>query len=324
MTVPTRYYRRSIHIGAIDSPNVALALEEIKRGHKPTYRQVIPGVLPYEEYLKRMNTWDEIRKTIGLLGLFYRGPELLLFPPQWRDRAERLAEVYFQQRLSRRAESIGIDCGEGVADTTMIASDRYGIVEAKSIKTPDPSDIADLAEEFILRHPSVEHERVVLDAGGGGKMAGGYLRKKGFEVTLVGFGETPTLPIKFGKTYVDERIETKEERLSYANLRAQMYYELRERIDPRYEPGFSLPEEYTELHRQMSPIPLWYDKEGRVYLPPKQLPTGKRKGRDDDNATDEITIRKLIGCSPDWVDALVLSVYGMNHVGDSLVLGAYR
>src|SRR5687768_16179197 len=233
MTVPTRYYRRSIHIQAIHSPNVALALEEIKRGYRPTFRQVIPGVLPYEEYLKRMATWDEIRKTIGILGLFYRGPELLLFPPQWRNHAEKLAQLYFTQRLSRKAEAIGIDCGEGIADTTFIASDKYGIVEAKSRKTPDPSDIADEVAEFIDRHRTVPHERVVLDAGGGGKMVAGYLRKAGYDVTTVGFGETPTLTIKAGRTYVSERIETKEERISYANLRAQMYYELRERIDPR-------------------------------------------------------------------------------------------
>lgn len=326
----TKYYRRVIHIQAVDSPNVALALEEQKRGHKPSYRTIIPGVLPYQEYVKRLQTWDEIRKTIGLYGLFYKGPETLMFPPQWLDRAEKMYDVYLEQRTTRKAESIGIDCGEGVSDTTMTAIDRYGIIEERSRKTPDPSDIADEAAEFIDRHETVQHDRVVLDLGGGGKMAAGYLRKKGFDVTTVGFGETPTIPLKNGRVYYGDRLEAKEERHSYLNLRAQMYYELRERLDPVWQEAhnggivFSIPEELVELRRQMAPIPLWYGEEGKVYLPPKQLPTDKRKGREDDSAQEKVTIKKLIGCSPDRVDALVLAVYGLNHVGSDLVLGAFR
>lgn len=320
----TKYYRRVIHISAEHSPNVILAKEEIKRGHKPSYRTLIPGVLPYQEYVKRDATWDTVRKHIGMWGLFYRGPETLMFPPQWLDRAERMAEVYERDRTIRKAEAIGIDCGEGVSDTTFTAGDRYGVIEEWSKKTPDPSDIADEAERFIDRHHTVSHAKVVLDVGGGGKMAAGYLRKKGYDVTTVGFGEKPTLPIKIGRTYVDERVEVKEEKHTYLNLRAQMYYELRERLDPINEIAFSIPEYLIELRRQMGPIPLWYGKEGEIYLPPKQLPTGKRKGRDDDQASEEVTIRKLIGCSPDRVDALVLMVYGMNHVGSDLVLGTFR
>ncbi len=61
-----RYFRKVLRITALDSPNVVYALKEIERGLQPSGYQVIPGVLPYEEYLHRRATWDVERATMGL------------------------------------------------------------------------------------------------------------------------------------------------------------------------------------------------------------------------------------------------------------------
>lgn len=66
--------------------------------------------------------------------------------------------------------------------------------------------------------------------------------------------------------------------------------------------GFGIPAKYAELRRQLAPMPLDYDGEGRMYLPPKNKPTPTYKGR---------TIRDLIGRSPDHADSLVLAVFGL-------------
>jgi phage terminase large subunit-like protein len=78
-----------------------------------------------------------------------------------------------------------------------------------------------------------------------------------------------------------------------------MYHRLRLLL----KDGFAISKEYVELRRQLAPVPLWYDREGRIYLPPKNAQPG-----DDE---DMVTMTKLIGCSPDQSDALVLAVHGM-------------
>lgn len=324
MTAEKGYHRRVFHISAYDSPNVRLGMEQVKRGIQPTNKIIVPGVISYEELQKRLATWDSIRVRIGIEGHFYDGAELLLYPPQWLDRAEKLAEYYLQKTTKRYAESIGIDCGEGVADTVMIAGDRMGIIEAKGKKTPDPNQILTDAMEFIKRHSSVPHDRVVADLGGGGRWLASMLRQKGYNIRTVAFGSTPIQEIKRGRTFYNEKVDVREDKGGYTNLRSQMFYELREWLDPTLNHNFSIPKEYMELRRQMSPIPLWYDAEGRIYLPPKQLRSDQRKGRLDDNAQDKTTLNKLIGCSPDWVDALVLTVHGMRHKAHQLVAGVLK
>ena len=86
-----RYYRKIIKIRAEDSPNVRLALEQQRLGIIPTNEILVPGVLTWTECCKRRATWDAIRQCIGLDAEFYEGAELLLFPPEWLNRAEQLA-----------------------------------------------------------------------------------------------------------------------------------------------------------------------------------------------------------------------------------------
>jgi len=49
-----------------------------------------------------------------------------------------------------------------------------------------------------------------------------------------------------------------------------------------------------------------------MYLPPKDKPTTTHKG---------VTIKKLIGCSPDEADSLVLAVYALSY--RESVIGAF-
>ena len=105
-----------------------------------------------------------------------------------------------------------------------------------------------------------------------------------------------------------------ETRYAYKNRRAEMYGELRVLLDPSRGTGFGLPSEYAELHRQLAPLPLLYDPEGRLYLPPKD----KRS-----STSTELTIKEILGCSPDEADSLVLAVYGMVSKAQIRVLKAF-
>ncbi len=109
---------------------------------------------------------------------------------------------------------------------------------------------------------------------------------------------------------MNDRKEQRERQYEYVNMRAEMYGELRQLLDPCGK-GFSIRD--PEIRRQLSPIPLLYDGEGRMRLLPKN-PRGAKK--------DEECLAKLIGCSPDETDALVLAVHGMLHKGRVATAGA--
>ena len=294
----SHYFRKVIHIQAADSPNVLFARAQIEAGKKVTNEEIVPGLVSYEGYLERDRDWDNIKKCIALYGKFYKGLENLMFPPVWLNRAEEVAIT--STKVGRKV--LGIDPGEGGADTCWVVITKSGIIELISKKTPDTTEIGEVTL-YLLHKYSIKPEDVLFDRGGGGKQIADQLRKKGYKVRTVAFGESVNPEKKVGTTPLSIRKSQEEEHYIYKNRRAEMYHLTRLVIDPsESEVGFGIPKEYVELRRQLAPVPLIYDEEGRIKLPPKN----KR----DRNSTQE-TMIDLIGCSPDQSDALVLAVYGL-------------
>lgn len=311
----TKFYRRIIRVRAEDSPNVQLGLRQRAAGLKatglkPDGTPVLPGVLSWYDYLKRRETWDPVRQCIGLDAEFYEGAEVLLFPPEWLNRAEQLADALKNKRTLRRAKAIGIDPAEGGDKTTMAAVDELGLIELDSRLTPDTNEVFYNALGFMKKH-DVSPDKVVFDAGGGGKQHAHRLRDAGYKVSTVAFGEAASPDPKRGIRSISARLDEREEKYVYRNRRAEMYGMLRIRLDPS-EPGFALPSDYRELRRQLSLIPLTYDGEGRLIL----LPKNRRSG------STVATLTDLLGRSPDESDALVMAVYGMERKAKRRVIGA--
>jgi hypothetical protein len=297
---PGRYYRKVIRVSAEMSPNVRLARAEERAGKAPSGEVIVPGVITWDEYCKRRATWDPVRQTIGLDGSFYEGAETLLFPPQWLDHAERLAESL--RGKPRRAKGVGIDTGEGVANTAMAAVDELGLIELQSRRTPDTDVICREALAFARKH-GLKAADVCFDRGGGGKQHADRLRAMGHEVRTVAFGESLVGEPQRRPPSLADKLEEREERYAYKNRRAQMYGALRLLLDPTAGDGWAIPAEYAELRRQLSPIPLTYDPEGRLMLLPKSKSGGG----------SQKTLVELLGCSPDESDAVVLAVHAMQN-----------
>lgn len=297
------YYRRVIRIRAEDSPNVRYARAEEAAGLVPTGRVIVPGVKGWEEYVKNRATWDPIQQCVSLDADFYEGAEVKLFPREWLDRAERLAdelEAGGKGRAHRRGQWVGIDPAEGGDSTAMVAGDRYGVVEMTTRKTPDTAAAVNEALAFLRRH-GPDPEDVCIDRGGGGKWLADQLRERGWPVRTVAFGESLSVEPRRGITPFPERVDVREERYTYVNRRAQLYGDLSLLLDPGFNPdGFAIPREYHRFREQLLPIPKQYDREGRLSLPPKH-----KKNRDD----KEVTLVDLIGYSPDEADALCLMVH---------------
>lgn len=295
-----RLYRKVIRVQATDSPNVKLALRQQAQGLPITGDVLIPGLLTWDLYRKRRQTWDAIRQCVGLDGKFYEGAEIKMFPPVWLNRAEELARL---RRVNYHLKKyLGIDPAEGGDKSTFCVIDSTGVVELLSYKTPDTTFVSAQVRALAIKW-SIAPEDIFIDRGGGGKEHADYMALDGFEINTVGFGETLVPDPHDGKDWTEERLENREERYAYKNRRAQMYDMIRQLINPVNE-GFAIPEEYVELRRQLEPIPLTYDQEGRMYLLPK---------RPRDEKDKRPNLLSLLGCSPDEADSLALACYAMMH-----------
>jgi hypothetical protein len=327
---PRRYYRRVIRIRAEDSPNVRYGLAEQAQGIVPSDRVLVPGVKTYGEYRKDRATLDARAQCVSLDASFYEGAEVMLYPAEWLAYAEQLADHYDRQFGSgpgrRVAKGVGVDPAEGGDRTCIAVVDELGVLELISMKTPDTSVIPG-AVLAVLGRWRLDPARCCFDRGGGGKQHADTMNRMGHRVRSVGFGESVQLDPRRGMTRIEEKLETKAEHYAYVNRRAEMYGMLRQLLDPnnarevggvlRTVRGFALPGRWPDLRAQLEPLPLWYDKEGRLTLPPKHRRGGSRE------LPNEVTMESLLGRSPDEADAVVLAVHAMTAKPRVRVAGAY-
>lgn len=294
-------FRRVIKIKAEHSPNVRFAQAQKKAGEPITHETLIPGVVSYRDYVTRRKLWDAIRQCIGLDASFYEGSELLMFPPDWLNAAERRAMAL--RGIARKAKAIGIDPAEGGDSSTWSIVDELGLIRLLSMKTPDTSVIP-ATTLALMKEYGVPAEMVLFDQGGGGKQHADAMRRDGHNVGTMAFGSSAKPERKRGMKRLEDRKQDDEVMYAYKNRRAEMYGTFRMLLDPSRGGSFAIPEEYAELRRQLAPIPLRFDPEGRLMLPPKNKRDPKSK---------EVTLTELIGCSPDEADSTVLAVYRMTY-----------
>jgi len=303
--------RKVIRIRAEDSPNVKYGLAQKARKKTPTDEMVIPGVLSYREYCKRRRRYDPIQQCVSLDARWYKGPSVDMFPEEWLRAAEERAT-----RLKKRtAKTMGVDSAMGADNTAWAVGDELGLIDLVSEKTPDTSSIPGTTLALMRLHGLMYNPQGVLfDYGGGGKPHVDRLRRQGYNVRAINFGASATAEKRRGITPLEKRKQADEIRVAFKNRRAEMYYLFRERLDPSFHTPYAIPSELLHkprpdggpsLFQQLRVVPLYYDEEGRVYLPPKRAKSDDPKGEDRD------TMSKRTGCSPDEADAVVLQVYGI-------------
>lgn len=307
------YYRKVIRIKAEDSPNVQFAKSQEEKGLPVTGEMILPGVLPYDEYLTRRKYWEKPRQCVSLDAEFYKGVENLLFPPDWLDIAQKRAKEIPPEAHRKLEKYLGIDPAEGGDSSAFSVITQLGLVEQVSIKTPVTTDVIVKAMALMARY-NIKPENVAFDRGGGGTQLADMMRAQGAIVRTVAFGEAVNIEMRRNPVLFTERKDLIEERYNYKNRRVQMYHLLSMLLDPIGNPnGFGLPGCYGELRRQLSPFPKKWDEEGRLYLPPKHK-------KDRDSTTQ--CLADIIGCSPDEADSLVLAVFIMTYPEKKLRAGS--
>jgi len=194
------YRRKTIQIKAEHSPNVRLGLIQADKGKTPTDEILIPGVKGYGEYIDDRKYWDKIQQCVSLDAEFYEGEEIKLFPADRMVLASTAAGEAGQRYGARRkGRTIGCDPGEGTANTSWTVGDEHGFIEQINKKTIDTSVIVDVTVR-LMREYGVTPENVLFDRGGGGKQHADSLRRSGYNVRTVGFGETVTPERRSGET----------------------------------------------------------------------------------------------------------------------------
>ena len=305
------YYRRIIKIKADDSPNVRWARAEINAGREESGEILIPGVLSYDDYRKRRKLWDKVRQCVALDAEFYEGAEILMYPPEWLNAAEQYAqEIKYNNK--RNGLAIGVDPAEGGDSSAWAVVDKQGLIKLKSMKTPDTSVIPNITLALMHQY-NVPAEKVAFDAGGGGKQHADKMRADGHKVQTVAFGSAATPIKRRGMTPLEIRKIQDETKYIYKNRRAEMYGRLREKLDPSNDTPFAISADWTELRRQLGPIPMKWDTEGQLMM----LPKNKR-----DSNSNTVTLQDIIGCSPDEADALVLAVHAMETKSTQVTVSA--
>lgn len=313
-------YRKVIRVTAEDSPNVRFARAQISRGYKPTNEIIVPGILPWSDFVTRTTQWDEVKKTISLRAEFYKGADKLLYPPDWLDRAEHIAHKLASTKTKRIAKAMGIDPAEGGDKTTFAIGDELGLINLISKKTPNTRQVVWDAIA-IGEYYNIPPEMWCFDRGGGGKEHADSLEEMGYEVDTIAFGESATIPIHPGVSQFEEREKDKHVKDVYLNRRAEIYWLLRKTLDPSLnELGWGIParirgkadEQSTELRPQMALIPISYNKEGVLYILPKnkKSPDSKEKCLSD-----------IIGHSPDELDAVAILAWKLFGKHRNIIAG---
>jgi len=300
-TTHEKLWRRVIKVKAEHSPNVLLAQKEINEGKKPSHTILIPGVKSYADYVKHRATWDKIMQCIGLDAEFYEGAENLMFPPEWLNQAEINATNRTLRPDTRK--TMGVDPAEGGDETVWTVIDETGILEIQAQRTSDTTQVPNVTQALIVKY-RIEPEDVVFDRGGGGKEHADVLRARDLAVRTVAFGESASAPDRFSR-YLrapEQKVKEAEHFYVYKNRRSEMYGLLRLFLNPNSGYNFSIPARYGELRKQLSPLPLLYDGEGRLALPPKRIV--------QQNSTRP-SMTKICGGSPDHADSLVLALYSL-------------
>lgn len=246
----------------------------------PSTRTFIPARIvdnPYlrdSGYLRQLQSLPEPLRSQLLYGAFdieQKDSPYQLIPSAWVDAAMKR---WHKRDRKPPMVSMGVDIARGGPDSTTIARLHEGnwfdeLVEVPGRETPDGAAAAGL----VVAHMR-DQAPIHLDAIGVGSSAFDFLAKANLPVVGVNVSNSATRPDRSGL-------------LKFANLRVQLWWALREALDPTSNLAVALPPDDKLRVELCAPE---FKPEGR---------TLRMSSRDD--------IIDLIGRSPDRATAVILA-----------------
>lgn len=264
----------------------------------PKSRTFIPARVtdnPYymaSGYLAQLQALPEPLRSQMLFGDFEAGMEddpWQVIPTAWVEAAQ--ARWRKPEKLAPM-DSMGVDVARGGKDQTVLAR-RHGMwfdepMVHPGASTPDGPKVAGLVVAALRDHAPVH-----LDVIGVGASPYDYLRDLQQQVIGVNVAEAATRTDRSG-------------RLRFKNLRSQLWWAMREALDPDANTGIALPPDSRVLADLCAPT---WELSGSVV---------QVEGRED--------IIKRLGHSPDLGSAYILALMDTpkRHVLQAIVRGAHE
>ena len=202
---------------------------------------------------------------VRVRGVFPRASDMQLIPSDWVSAAMRREEVYtIDDPLI-----MGVDIARGGSDNNVIACRRghdARSIPALIIPGSETRDSMRLVARIVTHVADLKPDAVFVDATGVGGPVADRLRQMGINAIDVNFASKAGDPDK------------------YANMRAEMWWKLREAI----KTSLALPD-HSELEQELTSIEYFHDGKDRLLLEKKE------------------DIKKRGLASPDFADALALT-----------------
>lgn len=194
-----------------------------------------------------------------------------VIPTKWVELAQERWKSYSETVGSQ--DAIAIDVARGGHDQTVLAARYRDYVKLWNFagkETPDAQSIVQLLPLY-----RTDNSPISVDVVGVGSSVFDLLRSSGYSsITPVNGAERSYLRDRSGQ-------------FGFANKRAELYWKLRELLDPGYGATLALPP-HREVLRDLT-APRWKLTLQGILL----------ESKDD--------IKKRIGCSPDFGDAIVMA-----------------
>lgn len=202
---------------------------------------------------------------VRVRGVFPRASDMQLIPSDWVSAAMRREEVYtIDDPLI-----MGVDIARGGSDNNVIACRRghdARSIPALIIPGSETRDSMRLVARIVTHVADLKPDAVFVDATGVGGPVADRLRQIGINAIDVNFASKAGDPDK------------------YANMRAEMWWKLREAI----KTSLAL-SDHSELEQELTSIEYFHDGKDRLLLEKKE------------------DIKKRGLASPDYADALALT-----------------
>ena len=275
---------QTFHVSAFDTPNFTeygITSEDIAND---TWQEKAQGI-PYPRLITpqwvsdRFKTWGENSAPyqVRVMGNFPTQGEDTLIPLLWIE----LAMERWEEAAEGKEVQLGVDVAAYGSDKTVIAVRKGNkLTEMQVYSQKSTRETAGLVQQAARANNT---RRISVDEIGIGRGVVDSLEEDGYEGVGVNVAE---------KSSDSER---------YHNLRAELWWGLRERLNPEKEP-IALPPD-DELLSELASVKYKVDARGAIQIESKE------------------DMKKRLGHSPDRADAVVLAFANTQHEGYVMSVG---
>lgn len=178
---------------------------------------------------------------------------------------------------------MGLDCADQGVDRN-VAAFRYGgwlspVVEWSNV------DMIETGDRGQREYSKRDVVAACVDSTGVGAGVAPHMRRLGCNAHSVMVGEAATKACELG---------------NFAQLRDQLWWAYREWL--RLEPTAMLPPDEELIEETLAPR-YWFDQRGRIKITPK------RPSKADETGAREMTLKQILGRSPDKAEAVIMTFF---------------